>query len=128
MSNTKFESDNDIIEWTTSVKQFIKNNYYVSHVTLDHVICIFNMHGGFFSVSTLKNTFYRKNNRRPPTKKMQDMFVCLQGYASSKTLHPFYDLPLRHENRTRDTIFDPQGRYLGDVPRSEIKGRREGDI
>jgi len=120
---SKFASDDEIVAWTSSFKQFVKRNYYVTEVTLGHIHVIFNCHGGEFGGSSLKDTFHRKKNRRPPTKKMQEQFELLQGYESVKGLHSFYNLILRHDKRTPNTVYDPE-RYVGDILQSEVIGRR----
>ena len=120
MSN--FRSSEGVDAWISEVKDFVRRNYYVNEVTVDHLPTIFNWHGGEagFTTSIMKNTFHRKKNRRPPTKKMQNMFERLKGYETGKLLHSFFDMPLRLEHRTPETIYDPQ-KYYWDPPRSEIK-------
>ena len=124
---SKFRSDDKIDTWISEVKDFIRRNYYVNEVTLYHLMVVFNWHGGEsdFTNSIFKNTFHSRNNRRPPTKKMQEMFERLKGYETAKLLHSFYDMPLRLEHRTPETIYDPE-RYFWDPPRSEIKFKGRG--
>lgn len=99
---------NEHDEWREEVKKFITDNYcvQVGTVTTTQLSILFRGHYEvlqvWISYFSLRNTFARKKDIRPPTRRMRQVFERLKYLQSTHQLHSFIDMPLKFENLTAE--------------------------
>ena len=96
----KYQPTTSDSQWQEEVRQFIMDNYHVHIVQANEIAILFNGHSlkvgsHYISYQSIRNTFGRKKDRRPPTYKMRLAFVHLKALKSSGQLLTFQDLPLK---------------------------------
>lgn len=95
----------ELTDWQTEVTHFITDNYSIQlhDVKTPQVSILYNGHSSFTSFSipyeSIRHSFARKKNMRPPTRQMRLAFDQLKALKAGGQLCTFKNMPLKYHEQ-----------------------------